>query len=216
MALDFEKMGGLVPAIIQDARDASVIMLGFMNAEAFEMSLRTGRVSFFSRTKQRIWTKGETSGHFLNIVDWTMDCDEDTLLFKVKPEGPSCHLGSKTCFAKALSFEERLSPNFLAQLEDVIEDRIRHSGTTSYTATLYQSGIAKVAQKVGEEAVETVIALMGNSQADIVNESADLIFHLTLGLRAKGIAWEEVLECLRDRHRSKMSAIAPSSALIAD
>lgn len=201
MALDFEKMGGLVPAIIQDAQDASVIMLGFMNAEAFDLSLRSGRVSFFSRKSQKIWTKGETSGHFLTIVNWTMDCDEDTLLFTVKPEGPTCHLGRKSCFARDLEGEPRLTPRFLAQLEGIIGDRIRRGESTSYTATLYQSGLAKIAQKVGEEAVETLIALLGDSKAHLIEESADLIFHLTLGLKAKGVSWEEVLNCLENRRR---------------
>lgn len=216
MAIDFEKMGGLVPAIIQDAEDGRVLMLGFMNAEAFDLSLSSGRVSFFSRTRRRIWTKGETSGHFLRIVDWTIDCDEDTLLFTVQAEGPTCHLGSRTCFTKPPRIEQRPSPNFLFQLEGIMDERIRQSETSSYTATLYQSGLPKVAQKVGEEAIETVIALLGESKTDIINETADLVFHLTLALKAKDVRWEEVLSCLEERHRSRMSSIRQSTEVIAD
>lgn len=193
---DFEKSGGLIPAIIQDADTREVLMLAYMNQDALEKTLADGIVTFFSRSKNRLWTKGETSGNFLHLIEWKMDCDQDTLLMRVRPKGPVCHTGSDTCF------NEPNSPkDFLSQLEQVIRQRREQPGENSYTASLFQKGINKIAQKVGEEAVELVIEAKDSNQSLFLNEAADLMFHYLVLLNAKGTCLGDVLEVLRDRHQ---------------
>lgn len=203
MKLDFEKMSGLIPAIAQDDRDASVLMLGYMNQEAFDKSLASGCMTFYSRTRQRIWTKGEESGNFLKIVSWASDCDHDTLLFRVRPAGPTCHEGTKSCFKGLASDAPRDGEGFLSELERIIDDKASRNEEGSYTAHLVGLGLAKQAQKIGEEAVETVIALLGESEDEVIQESADLLFHLLVGLRTKGVSLAKVTDCLRHRHEQK-------------
>ncbi|PHN03086.1 bifunctional phosphoribosyl-AMP cyclohydrolase/phosphoribosyl-ATP diphosphatase HisIE [Flavilitoribacter nigricans] len=196
MNIDFTKGDGLVPAIIQDAETNIVLMLGYMNEAALEKTRSEGRVTFYSRSKQRLWTKGETSGNFLNLVDIKVDCDQDTLLVRVHPVGPACHTGSDTCFN-----ETNQADNFLAHLENVIQDRKDNPSEKSYTTSLFQKGINKIAQKVGEEAVELVIEAKDNDKDLFLNEAADLTYHLLVLLVEKGYRWEEVLAILRRRHQ---------------
>ncbi len=194
---DFEKMpDGLVPAIIQDARTAAVLMLGYMNAESLQKTQETGLVTFFSRSKQRLWTKGEESGHVLRAQNILLDCDDDTLLIQATPAGPVCHTGADTCWNQ--SNEPR---DFLHQLENIIWQRKNAAPTASYTAQLFASGIAKIAQKVGEEAVETVIEALGDNKKLLLNECADLLYHLLVLLAAKEISLEEVENVLSSRHK---------------
>jgi phosphoribosyl-ATP pyrophosphohydrolase/phosphoribosyl-AMP cyclohydrolase len=195
--LNFRKLNGLIPCIIQDANTSIVLMLGFMNIEAFNKTQREKRVTFFSRGKQRLWTKGETSGNYFELVDMTADCDQDTLLIKVKPQGPSCHTGSDTCFNEK---NERKGIDFL---EKIILDRKKNPKQGSYTNSLFDSGINKIAQKVGEEAVELVIEAKDNNRELFVNEAADLFYHYTVLLAVKGIKIEEVEKILRSRHNEK-------------
>lgn len=196
-APDFEKMpGGLVPAIIQDARTAAVLMLGYMNAEALQKTQETGLVTFYSRSKQRLWTKGEESGNVLHAQEILLDCDNDTLLIQAAPAGPVCHTGADTCWNQ--TNEPR---DFLHQLENIIRQRKDAAPTASYTAQLFASGIAKIAQKVGEEAVETVIEALGDNKNLLLNESADLLYHLLVLLAAKEISLEEVENVLSARHK---------------
>ncbi len=183
----------LIPAVIQDATTKNVLMLGYMNSEAFEQTLREKRVTFFSRSKQRLWTKGETSGHFLDVVSVQLDCDSDTLLIRVKPIGPTCHTGTTTCFG------EPDSTGFLYQLEQTIDQRISDNDPDSYTYKLFQRGINKVAQKVGEEAVEVVIEAKDDNRELFLNESADLLYHLLILLRAKGVSFADVEAVLKGR-----------------
>ena len=192
---DFQKSGGLVPAIIQDAHTGQVLMLGYMDEAAWEKTLREGIVTFFSRSKNRLWTKGESSGHFLRVVEWRSDCDNDTLLFRVHPQGPVCHTGSETCFDEA-----NATPDFLRHLEQVIRERREQKDAGSYTASLFQKGINKIAQKVGEEAVELVIEAKDDNEALFLNEAADLMFHYLVLLAAKGYSLENVVAVLRERH----------------
>ena len=196
MNIDFAKGDGLVPAIIQDANTNKVLMLGYMNEAALEKTRAEGRVTFYSRSKNRLWTKGETSGNFLNLVDIKVDCDQDTLLVSVHPVGPACHTGNDTCFN-----ETNHADNFLAQLESVIQDRKDNPSDKSYTTSLFQKGINKIAQKVGEEAVELVIEAKDDDKDLFLNEAADLTYHLLVLLVEKGYQWEEVLEILRKRHK---------------
>lgn len=196
MNIDFAKGDGLVPAIIQDANTNKVLMLGYMNEAALEKTRAEGRVTFYSRSKNRLWTKGETSGNFLNLVDIKVDCDQDTLLVSVHPVGPACHTGNDTCFN-----ETNRSDNFLTQLESVIQDRKDNPSDKSYTTSLFQKGINKIAQKVGEEAVELVIEAKDDDKDLFLNEAADLTYHLLVLLVEKGYQWEEVLEILRKRHK---------------
>ncbi|MCB0630190.1 MAG: bifunctional phosphoribosyl-AMP cyclohydrolase/phosphoribosyl-ATP diphosphatase HisIE [Lewinella sp.] len=196
MQIDFKKGDGLVPAIIQDADTHQVLMLGYMNEEALIKTKAEGRVTFFSRSKDRLWTKGETSGNFLNLVDIKIDCDQDTLLVRVHPVGPACHTGSDTCFN-----EVNQSDNFLPYLEQVIHDRKDNPSEQSYTTSLFKKGINKIAQKVGEEAVEVVIEAKDNNKELFLNEAADLTFHLLVLLAEKDYRWEEVLDVLRARHK---------------
>ena len=196
MKIDFNKNGnGLVPAIIQDAMTQKVLMLGYMNAAAYEKTCALNRVTFFSRTKNRLWTKGEESGNFLNVVSIKNDCDNDTLLIKVNPVGPTCHTGADTCWN-----ETNETKSFLPVLEAVIADRKANPTDKSYTASLFKKGINKIAQKVGEEAVEVVIEAKDNDDNLFLNESADLLFHYLILLQAKGFRLKDVEAVLRGRH----------------
>jgi phosphoribosyl-AMP cyclohydrolase / phosphoribosyl-ATP pyrophosphohydrolase len=198
MTIEFSKYAdGLVPVIIQDAKTNVVLMLGFMNEEALRVSNETGKVTFYSRSKQRLWTKGEQSGHFLRMVSVQADCDSDTLLIKADPAGPVCHTGADTCFGEANV------PDFLLQLETVIRSREEERDDKSYTASLFNSGINKIAQKVGEEAVELVIEAKDNNEERFLNEAADLLFHYLVLLRAKGKGLEDVRRVLEKRHNVK-------------
>ena len=199
MTIDFNKNAeGLVPAIIQDATSKNVLMLGYMNLEAFEKTQITKKVTFFSRTKNRLWTKGEESGNFLNLVDLKLDCDNDTLLIFVNPVGPSCHTGSDTCWNDS----NLASYGFISKLEEIIENRIENADpSNSYVASLFKKGINKVAQKVGEEAVEVVIEAKDTNDDLFLNESADLLFHYLLLLQAKGFKLNDVVEVLKGREK---------------
>ena len=194
--LNFKKSDGLVPAIIQDADTQKVLMLGYMDEAALEKTQKDKRVCFYSRTKKRLWTKGETSGNFLEVVDIKIDCDEDTLLIIANPTGPVCHTGADTCFN-----EENKSTHFLAYLEDIIQERKNNPSDASYTASLFKKGINKVAQKVGEEAVELVIEAKDDNRELFLGEAADLLYHYLVLLAAKGESLEQVIEVLKKRHK---------------
>lgn len=197
MQLDFEKMGGLVPAIIQDNYTKKVLMLGFMNQEALDKTLETGKVTFYSRTKKRLWTKGEESGNFLNVVSVKEDCDRDTLLIKVNPVGPVCHTGTDTCWG-----EENDEPiMFLSYLQEFIARRHKEMPEGSYTTSLFQSGINRMAQKVGEEAVETVIEATNGTDDRLIYEASDMIYHLIVLLTSKGMCIEDLARELKKRHK---------------
>ena len=196
MALDFDKMGGLIPAIIQDARTKNVLMLGFMNKEAYEKTLEINRVTFFSRTKNRLWTKGEESGHFLDVVSIESDCDNDTLLIKAIPNGPVCHTGSATCFNDNNDF----GIEFLTHLQSFIEQRYKEMPEGSYTTSLFQSGVNRMAQKVGEEAIETVIEATNGTDGRMMYEAADMLYHIMVLFTSKGRRIEELAEALYRRH----------------
>ncbi|MEM8909069.1 MAG: bifunctional phosphoribosyl-AMP cyclohydrolase/phosphoribosyl-ATP diphosphatase HisIE [Bacteroidota bacterium] len=193
--LDFEKGAGLIPAIIQDADSQKVLMLGYMNRPALEKTLAEKKVTFFSRSKQRLWTKGETSGNFLELIDLRVDCDQDTLLLQVRPVGPVCHTGTDTCFA-----EQNQNAHFLHHLERVIQNRKNQPSEQSYTTTLFKKGINKIAQKVGEEAVELVIEAKDENRDLFLGEAADLMYHYLVLLAAKNQRLEDVLTVLRERH----------------
>jgi len=192
--IDFDKTQGLIPCIVQDASTHVVLMLGYMNREALEKTLHEKKLTFYSRTKQRLWTKGETSGNFLHFVEVKQDCDDDTLLFKVNPVGPTCHTGADTCFN-----EGNLSSG-LDFLEAIIQERKANPKAGSYTNQLLDAGINKVAQKVGEEAVELIIEAKDNNHELFLNEAADLMYHYLVLLAAKGYQLEDVLAVLRKRH----------------
>ena len=195
---DFNKNpDGLLPAIIQDSKTQKILMLGYMNAESLEITQNSGKVTFFSRSKQRLWTKGETSENFLNLVSISPDCDQDALLVKVNPEGPTCHLGDDTCWEE--SNENNLQ--FLGHLTEVIKERRQKSPEESYVARLFSKGINKVAQKVGEEAVEVVIEAKDSDDNLFLNESADLLFHYMMLLEAKGFTLNDVISVLKERHK---------------
>lgn len=198
MKIDFNKNGnGLVPAIIQDATSRKVLMLGYMNEKALTKTKELGKVTFFGRTKQRLWTKGEESGNFLNVVEIKTDCDQDTLLISVRPEGPVCHTGSDTCWDE----KNETGFGFLSRLEEIIDERKANSeNQKSYVASLFRDGINKIAQKVGEEAVETIIEAKDNNEELFLNESADLLFHYLILLRAKGYSLKDVETILMARH----------------
>lgn len=189
-------MNGLVPAIIQDAVTQKVLMLGFMNHEAYQKTVETGKVTFYSRTKQRLWTKGEESGNFLNVVDIKSDCDDDTLLIQVHPVGPVCHTGTDTCWGE----ENRQPVMFLKELQEFISRRHAEMPEGSYTTSLFQSGVNKMAQKVGEEAVETVIEACNGTNERLVYEGADLLYHLIVLLTSKGLSIEDLANELIERH----------------
>lgn len=190
---------GLIPAIIQDANTNNVLMLGYMNQEAFDKTRATKKVTFYSRSKKRLWTKGEESGNFLNLVSIQNDCDEDTLLIKVIPSGPTCHNGTDTCWGE----ENSNSLAFLTQLELVIKQRRESGDEKSYVNDLFKKGINKIAQKVGEEAVEVVIEAKDNNNELFLNESADLLFHYLILLQAKNYQLKDVVEVLKDRNTKK-------------
>jgi len=192
---DFKKGNGLVPAVIQDHLTGKVLMLGFMNEEAYQKSIEKGLVTFYSRTRNSLWTKGETSGHHLLIKEIISDCDNDTLLIKAEPKGPVCHTGADTCFK-----EVNRQDNFLFRLEQIIESRKTASPESSYTARLFQDGIGRIAQKVGEEAVETVIDAVAGNTDRCIEESADLIFHLLVLLQSMNLSLAQVIAVLEKRH----------------
>lgn len=197
MTIDFDKMNGLVPAIIQDAVTKNVLMLGFMNQEAYQKTIETKKVTFWSRTRQCLWTKGETSGHYLHLVSIQVDCDNDTLLVKVHPEGPTCHKGTDTCWGE----ENRLNPVlFLSELQDFICQRHEEMPENSYTTSLFRKGVNKMAQKVGEEAVETVIEATNGTTENLIYEGSDLLYHLIVLLTGKGLRIEDLVTELAKRH----------------
>lgn len=202
MTIDFDKMDGLVPAIIQDADTRQVLMLGFMNREAYDKTLSSGKVTFWSRTRQTLWTKGETSGNFLNLVSMAVDCDNDTLLVKVHPDGPTCHTGTDTCWGESNTpITQSDSPlQFIAELQDFIEKRKEEMPEGSYTTRLFRDGIAKISQKVGEEALETVIEAISGPDDKLVYEAGDMVYHLLVMLTARGLRIEDIAEELRRRH----------------
>ncbi|WP_119078913.1 bifunctional phosphoribosyl-AMP cyclohydrolase/phosphoribosyl-ATP diphosphatase HisIE [Chitinophaga alhagiae] len=198
MQVNFSKSpDGLVPAIIQDAITSKVLMLGYMDQAALEKTLAEKKVTFYSRSKQRLWTKGEESGNFLHLVSAALDCDQDTLLLKVHPAGPVCHTGADTCWNE----ENKDQQAFLNRLEQVIRDRKANPTEKSYTASLFAKGINKIAQKVGEEAVEVVIEAKDNNKELFLNESADLLFHYLILLQAKDFTLEDVINVLKERHK---------------
>lgn len=193
--LDFEKTDGLLPAVIQHAVSGEVLMLGYMNDEALRVTEQSGKVTFWSRTKQRLWTKGESSGHFLNVVSITPDCDNDTLLILANPVGPTCHLGTSSCFGEA-----HHQWHFLWELEQLLASRKSADPESSYTAKLYASGTKRIAQKVGEEGVETALAATVNDRHELTNEASDLMYHLLVLLQDQDLDLTTVIENLRKRH----------------
>ena len=199
MKPDFNKGNGLLPAVIQDATTGKVLMLGYMNEEALEKTRKEGKVTFWSRSKERLWTKGETSNNFLQVEEIMIDCDQDTILVKAKPEGPTCHTGADTCFNESNSSRT----GFIDQLRQIIKDRKENPSDKSYTASLFAKGINKVAQKVGEEAVELVIEAKDDNKDLFMGEAADLLFHYLLLLEAKGYSLDEVMGVLEERHQKK-------------
>lgn len=197
MNLDFDKVGGLIPAIIQDNETNKVLMLGYMNQEALDKTKELGKVTFYSRTKQRLWTKGEESGNFLNVISIQEDCDQDTLLIKVNPVGPVCHTGDDTCFKE----ENREDVMFFKHLQRFIEKRHQEMPEGSYTTSLFQSGVNRMAQKVGEEAIESVIEACNGTDDRLVYESADMLYHLIVLLTSKGLSIEDLSRELQKRHK---------------
>lgn len=197
MNLDFDKVGGLIPAIIQDNETNKVLMLGYMNQEALDKTNELGKVTFYSRTKQRLWTKGEESGNYLNVISIQEDCDQDTLLIKVNPVGPVCHTGDDTCF-KEVNREEVM---FFKHLQQFIEKRHQEMPEGSYTTSLFQSGVNRMAQKVGEEAIESVIEACNGTDDRLVYESADMLYHLIVLLTSKGLSIEDLSRELQKRHK---------------
>ncbi len=222
MDLDFQKMPDqLIPAIVQDAATGQVLMLGYFNAEAWHQTQAEGRVTFFSRSKQRLWTKGETSGHYLQVVSLHVDCDQDTVLVRARPAGPTCHRGTTSCFETEVPVEAALptaagsgvvvgagrpapAVGLLAELDELIERRRQFPAEEpgSYTVRLFEKGLARIAQKVGEEAVETVIDAMAGNRTGLTGEAADLVYHLLVLLRASGSSLDEMLTVLRQRHQT--------------
>jgi len=195
---DFDKNGdGLVPVVVQDAGTLEVLMLGYMNREAWDKTLAEQRVTFYSRSKKRLWTKGEESGHYLEVTDLWVDCDRDTILIQAHPAGPTCHTGHRNCFGS------EHGSNFIFELERIVADRYAHPQTASYINRLRGLGLNKIAQKVGEEGVETVIAALAESREDFVNEASDLLFHLLVLLREKEVTLAEIAANLAGRHRTK-------------
>jgi len=195
MNIDFNKTDGLVPVVIQDEQTLEVLMLGYMNQEAYDKTVQENIVTFFSRSKQRLWTKGETSNNFLHVKSIYLDCDNDTLLIKVKADGPTCHTGDRTCF------KTDYNQNFILQLEQIVADRYENPVEGSYVNKLRTKGLNKIAQKVGEEGVETVIAALAETETDLINEASDLVFHLIVLLREKGLSLETIAKNLEERHK---------------
>lgn len=200
--LAWDKGGGLLPAIIQDARSGRVLMLGYMNRESLRRTLNERRVVFFSRSRNELWTKGETSGHFLEVVDISADCDDDTILVLANPAGPTCHKGTASCFADARN-PEAGAVAFIKSLEATIAKRIAENPEGSYTARLFASGIGRIAQKVGEEGVETALAAVTRDPDELVGECADLLYHLLVLLKARNLSIDRVVQELASRHASK-------------
>lgn len=198
MNIDFNKMDGLVPAIIQDADTKTVLMLGFMNEEAYKKTVETKKVTFYSRTRKCLWTKGEESGHWLHLVDIKNDCDNDTLLIKVHPEGPTCHKGTDTCWGEKNESNKLL---FLSELQDFIETRHKEMPEGSYTTSLFKDGLNRMAQKVGEEALEAVIEAVNGTDDRLLYEASDMFYHLIVLLTAKGLRIEDVAQELIERHK---------------
>jgi phosphoribosyl-ATP pyrophosphohydrolase/phosphoribosyl-AMP cyclohydrolase len=196
--LAWEKMDDMIPAIVQDPLDGRVLMQGFMNQEALDTTLESGKVTFWSRSQNKLWTKGETSGNTLDLVEIHVDCDRDCLLVHARPEGPTCHLGTDSCF----DGEGKVSPDlaFLADLESVIAERDKARPKGSYTTTLFESGVKRIAQKVGEEGVETALAATAGDDEELLNESADLIYHLLVLLRSRNLELASIIEVLKSRH----------------
>jgi len=194
-SLDWEKTNGLIPVVIQDDQTLEVLMLGYVNAEAYEKTLAEGKVTFFSRSKNRLWTKGEESGNFLFVKSTHIDCDNDTILIKAAPVGSTCHTGSRSCF------KTEYNQNFIFQLENIITDRYENPTSASYINSLRKKGLNKIAQKVGEEGVETVIAAINETDVDFVNEASDLLFHLMVLLKEKGKSLSELALNLEKRHK---------------
>lgn len=194
-ALDWNKGDGLLPVVVQDAANLRVLMLGYMNAEALAQTQRSGKVTFYSRSKQRLWTKGESSGHVLELVSIRSDCDNDTLLVLARPHGPTCHLQRASCFPEAPG-------DFLAELDALVRSREQSRPQGSYTTRLFEGGVRRIAQKVGEEGVETALAGVAQDDAALLGESADLLFHLTVLLRARGLSLDDAVQVLRERHRA--------------
>jgi len=205
MKLDFDKSNGLLPVIIQDNTSGQVLMLGFMNEEALQKTRQEQVVTFFSRTKNRLWTKGETSGNFLSVISIQEDCDQDTLLIKVNPQGPTCHTGAISCFTQVPEKYNQAQGNaaFLEYLENLIQDRKKNPTQTSYTNSLFEKGILKIAQKVGEEAVETVIDAVAGKTETLKGEAADLLFHLLVLLAASDLKLSDIIGVLEERHQKK-------------
>ena len=197
MNIDFEKMNGLVPAIIQDNTTRNVLMLGYMNREAYEKTLATGKVTFWSRSRNCLWTKGETSGNFLNLVDIKVDCDNDTLLVRVNPTGPACHLGTDTCWGETNDANPLL---FLTELQDFINKRHQEMPDGSYTTSLFKDGLNRMAQKVGEEALEAVIEATNGTNDRLIYEASDMFYHLIVLLTSKGLRIEDIAKELKERH----------------
>jgi phosphoribosyl-ATP pyrophosphohydrolase/phosphoribosyl-AMP cyclohydrolase len=197
MTIDFKKSDGLVPVVIQDEITLEVLMLGYMNEEAFQKTKKEGKVTFFSRTKKRLWTKGEESGNFLHVVSIKEDCDQDTLLIRVNPEGPTCHNGTRTCF------DTPYNQNFIFELEKIIDNRYKNPVEGSYVNKLRAKGINKIAQKVGEEGVETVIAALNETEHDFINEASDLLFHLLLLMREKKVSLSSIAQNLENRNSER-------------
>ena len=197
MNIDFEKMNGLVPAIIQDNTTRNVLMLGYMNREAYEKTLATGKVTFWSRSRNCLWTKGETSGNFLNLVDIKVDCDNDTLLVRVNPTGPACHLGTDTCWGETNDANPLL---FLTELQDFINKRHEEMPEGSYTTSLFKDGLNRMAQKLGEEALEAVIEATNGTNDRLIYEASDMFYHLIVLLTSKGLRIEDIAKELKERH----------------
>lgn len=197
MNIDFEKMNGLVPAIVQDSRTRNVLMLGFMNKEAYDKTVATNKVTFYSRSRKCLWTKGETSGNFLNVVSIQNDCDNDTLLIKAEPTGPVCHTGTDTCWGE----ENKANPLlFLTELQDFIEKRHEEMPEGSYTTSLFKDGLNRMAQKVGEEALEAVIEAVNGTDDRLIYEASDMVYHLIVLLTSKGLRIEDIAKELQVRH----------------
>ncbi|EKO3572529.1 MULTISPECIES: bifunctional phosphoribosyl-AMP cyclohydrolase/phosphoribosyl-ATP diphosphatase HisIE [Vibrio] len=197
--IDWQKVDGLIPAIVQDFDSSQVLMMGYMNPEALEVTLTTKQVTFYSRSKQRLWTKGETSGHVLHLRNLALDCDQDTLLVKVNPIGPTCHTGTTTCWDGDSQEESQMV--WLHQLEQLLAARQSADPESSYTASLYASGTKRIAQKVGEEGVEVALAAATGDKAELISESADLIYHLLVLLQDQGLALSDVIDKLKQRHQ---------------
>jgi phosphoribosyl-ATP pyrophosphohydrolase/phosphoribosyl-AMP cyclohydrolase len=197
MKLDFDKQSGLIPAIVQDYRTKKVLMLGYMNEEAYKKTLKSKMATFFSRSRNELWTKGETSGNYLQVKEIIADCDRDTILIKADPTGPVCHTGKDTCFSE----ENSPGVEFIEYLSKIIKDRKNNPGKESYTSSLFEKGINKIAQKVGEEAVELVIESKDSNKDLFLNEAADLLFHYLVLLEAKGLDISDVMEVLESRHK---------------